>query len=61
MELSSFLLGSLLAEATIFIVAVTTLSLFDITKEVVDGKVIEPVYDQTSGIIWYVLPYFALQ
>ena len=46
--------GLNLADASIFISCAMALALFDITKKVENGVVVEPVNDYTSGTIRYV-------
>ncbi|KXN92569.1 O-methylsterigmatocystin oxidoreductase [Leucoagaricus sp. SymC.cos] len=43
--------GRVMAEASIFISCVMTLAVFDISKYVEEGRIIEPVVDQTTGTI----------
>lgn len=45
------LVGMYLADASLFISCAMSLAVFDISKVVRDGKVIEPVIDYTSGTI----------
>jgi hypothetical protein len=45
--------GSHLADASVFITCATTLAVFNISKCVENGVVIEPVHDSTTGTIRY--------
>jgi len=40
-----------MADASIFISCVMTLAVYNISKYVEDGHVIEPIVDQTTGVI----------
>jgi len=42
-----------MADASIFISCAMTLAVFNISKYVEDGHVIEPIMDQTTGVIRY--------
>jgi hypothetical protein len=44
-----------LAEASVFLAVVMSLSSFDISKAVENGVEITPVHEQTSGIIRFAL------
>jgi hypothetical protein len=46
-----FSIGVHLADASVFISCVTTLAVFDISKCVENGAVIEPVHENTTGTI----------
>ncbi|KAL9709236.1 hypothetical protein Ac2012v2_007590 [Leucoagaricus gongylophorus] len=43
--------GRVMADASVFISCAMTLAVFNISKYVEDGRVIEPIVDQTTGII----------
>lgn len=43
--------GRIMADASIFISCVMTLAVYNISKYVEDGHVIEPIVDQTTGVI----------
>jgi hypothetical protein len=45
--------GRVLADVSIFISCAMSLAVFDISKYMEDGEVIEPVVDQTTGTIRY--------
>ncbi|OSX59347.1 hypothetical protein POSPLADRAFT_1150256 [Postia placenta MAD-698-R-SB12] len=49
--------GMYLADASLFISCAVSLAVFDISKVVRDGKVIEPVIDYTSGTIIHPRPF----
>ncbi|KAG5716246.1 O-methylsterigmatocystin oxidoreductase [Termitomyces sp. T112] len=49
--------GLHLADASIFISCVMSLAVFDITKSIENGVVIEPVHDHTEGTISHPKPY----
>nr|BAK09523.1 cytochrome P450 [Postia placenta] len=49
--------GMYLADASLFISCAVSLAVFDISKVVRDGKVIEPVIDYTSGTISHPRPF----
>ncbi|KAF9534995.1 cytochrome P450 [Crepidotus variabilis] len=49
--------GLHLADATLFITAVMTLAVFDISKCVENGVIIEPVHDYTTGTISHPTPF----
>ncbi|KAJ2933474.1 hypothetical protein H1R20_g3643, partial [Candolleomyces eurysporus] len=49
--------GSHLADATVFIMCATALAVFDISKYVLNGIVIEPVHDNTTGTISHPKPF----
>ncbi|KAF8889423.1 cytochrome P450 [Gymnopilus junonius] len=49
--------GRELAEASVFITTVMSLAVFDITKSVVDGVVVEPKVEQTTGLISHPKPF----
>ncbi|KAJ3563157.1 hypothetical protein NP233_g9122 [Leucocoprinus birnbaumii] len=50
--------GRVLADASIFISCAMTLAVFDISKHVdVSGQVVEPIVDQTTGIISHPTPF----
>lgn len=42
-----------MADASVFISCAMTLAVFNISKYVEDGRIIEPIVDQTTGIIRY--------
>lgn len=44
-------LGMHLADASVFVSCAMTLSVFDISKYVQDGQVVEPVYEAITGTI----------
>jgi cytochrome P450 len=49
--------GRLLADASVFITCAMTLATFDVKKLVKDGKIIEPVIDQTTGTVSHPVPF----
>ncbi|KAF8909685.1 cytochrome P450 [Gymnopilus junonius] len=49
--------GRILAEASVFINSAMTLAVFDISKSVVDGVVIEPKPEQSTGTISHLKPF----
>lgn len=54
MSLILFLTGLHLADASVFISCAMSLAVFDISKCVENGVVVEPLHEQTSGTIRYV-------
>lgn len=49
--------GSHLADSTVFIMCATALAVFDVSKYVVNGIVIEPVHENTTGTISHPKPF----
>lgn len=49
--------GSHLADSTLFIMCATALAVFDISKSIVNGVVVEPVHDNTTGTISHPKPF----
>ncbi len=54
MSLILFLTGLHLADASVFISCAMSLAVFDISKCVENGVVVEPLHEQTSGTIRYI-------
>ena len=52
-------LGAHLADAALFITISTVLAVFDISKHVENGVVIEPTFESTTGTIRFVSPPFS--
>ena len=55
MIVPNFGVGLSLANASVYLSCVMTLAVFNVTKCVEDGKIIEPVDESTDGTISYVL------
>lgn len=49
--------GLHLADANLFIVSARIMSVFNVTKVVEDGKVLEPVYEKQAGLISHPAPF----
>lgn len=50
-SIDHFLIGLFLADASVFLSCAMTLAVFNVTKAVENGKIIEPEVEYTSGVI----------